>query len=297
MNDESLQSLWDALHRSEVDIPWSAMEALADALAADPDLTDNLFLAYDEAREAVLDTASFVPLYVPAVFALAAPKLDERRRREIGESLIARLVEAGEQDDHLMMEVLVAAAGAMGPSILPLVFGVVIDEGVSPGAWSQLWGLTKLAVGAEQALRGEVVAACAELLERIARDEVECEFGIEAAWTLVALGQGEHVELLRRLELKSRWTLAYIDYSGARQALEEHRDSPLPQELWELPVRDWFEPRWRRTRDWLAVQDSGTRNWEAVQATYCGEPFAPCVPIVDYSPMPGRRESSYVTIR
>jgi hypothetical protein len=297
LNDESLQSLWDELYRSETDIPWSVIEALADAVAAEPDLTDKLLHAYDEAREIVLDTASYVHLYVPAILALAAPKLDARRRREIGESLIARLVEAGEQDDHLMMEVLIAAAGAMGPAILPLVFGVVIDEGVSSGAWGQLWGLTKLAVGAEKALQDQVVAACTGLLERVARDEVECELGVEAAWTLAALGQAEQLGLLRRLELKSRWTLAHIDYSGARRALEERRDNLLPQELWELPVRDWFEPRWRRTRDWLATCDSGVRNWETLQTTYCGEPFAPRVPIVEVPSKAGRRDSCYTTIR
>lgn len=297
MNDESLQSLWDALCRSEMDIPWSAMEALAEALAGDPELTEKLFRAYDESRQADLDAAGYVPLYVPAIFALAASRLDGHRRREIGEFLIARLVEAGEQDDHLMMEVLVAASGAMGPAILPLVFGVVIDEPISSGAWSQLWGLTKLAVGAEQALRAEVVAACAGLLERVACDQVECELGVEAAWTLASLGEIEHVGLLRRLELKSRWTLVYIDYSGARQALEERRDSPRTQELWELPVRDWFEPRWQRTRDWLVTCDSGTRSWEALQATYAGEPFSPHVPIVERSPKTGHRESCYVTIR
>jgi len=111
------------------------------------------------------------------------------------------------------------------------------------------------------------------------------------------LGQAEQLALLRRLELKSRWTLAHIDYSGARQALEERRDNLLPQELWELPVRDWFEPRWRRTRDWLATCDSGARNWEALQATYCGEPFASRVPIVEVSSRTGRRDSCYTTIR
>jgi hypothetical protein len=297
VNDESVQWLWDALQRTEGDIPWSAMGAFAEALAAEPDLIDSLIHAYDQAREAVHERACYVHLYVPAIFALAAPRLDDRRRQEIGESLIARLVEAEEQDDHLMAEVLVAACGAMGPVILPLVFGVVIDEAASSSAWDQLWGLTKLAVGSDPALRDRVVAACVSLLERVASDEVECERGVEAAWTLASLGRIEHVDLLRRLELQSRWTLAYIDYSDARQALEEHRDSPLPQELWELPVRDWFEPRWQRTRDWLVMRDCGARNWEALQATYAAEPFAAPIPIVEQSSKPGRKEPRFAAMR
>ncbi len=296
MNDESLQSLWDALHRSEVDIPWSALEAVADALVAKPDLMNELIQAYDEARETVLDRVCYAHLYVPAIFALAAPKLDDRCRQEIGESLIARLVEAGEQDDHLMMEILLAASGTMGPVILPLVFGVVIDETASSAAWDELWRLTKLAVGADPSLRSEVVAACVALLERIDRDEVECEFGVEAAWTLALLGCIEHGGLLRRLELQSRWTLAYVEYSGARQVLETRQDRPFPQEIWELPVRDWLSPRWQRTRDWLVTRESGTRNWEALQAAYSAEPFTAHVPIVACSSRPGRRESCYATL-
>ncbi len=297
MNDESMQVLWDALQRTEDDIPWSAMEALGEALAAEPKLIDELFDAYDEAREAVLERACYVHLYVPAVFALAAPKLDERRRQEIGEALIARLVEAGEQDDHLMMEVLVGACGAMGPVILPLVFGVVIDEVASSGAWCQLWGLTKLAVGSEPSLSGKVVAACVNLLERVAREEVEYDLGVEAAWTLASLRRIEHIELLRRLESESRWTLAYPDYHGARRALELDQDSPFPQELWELPMRDWFEPRWQRTRDWLVARDSGIRNWEALQATYSAEPFVSRIPIAELSLRTGRRDPRCVAVR
>ena len=297
MNDESMQVLWEVLQRTESDIPWSEMEALGDALAARPDLIDRFLTAYDEARETVLEKTCYVHLYVPAVFALAAPKLDERRRLEIGEALIARLIEAGEQDDHLMMEVLVGACGAMGPVILPLIFGVVIDEAASSAAWCQLWGLTKLAAGSEQSLRGQVVAACVSLLERVGRDEVESELGIEAAWTLVSLKRIEHLELLRRMELKSRWTLAYCDYNSARRALEQGQENPFPQELWELPVRDWFAPRWQRMRDWLVMRDSGVRNWEALQASYAAEPSASRIPIAELPPRTGRKDSRYAAVR
>jgi len=297
VNDEFVHLPWDALWRTEGDIPWSAMGVFAEAVAAEPGLIDPLFNAYEEARETLDERACCVHLYVPVIFAQAAPRLDDQRRMEISEWLIARLVEAGEQEDHLMAEVLTAACGAMGPAILPLVFGVVIDEPVSPGTWDLLWGLTKLAIGSDAALRDEVVAACVSLLERIDSDEIECERGVEAARTLASLGRIEHVDLLRRLELQSRWTLAHGDYSGARRALEEHRDSPLPQELWELPVRDWFEPRWQRTRDWLVMRDCGTRNWEALQATYTAEPFASRIPIVEQAPRMSRRESRCLAIR
>ncbi|HQG47586.1 MAG TPA: hypothetical protein PK373_00745 [Sedimentisphaerales bacterium] len=199
MNDETLQLLWDALERTEGEIPWPAMGAFADALVDEPAIMDRLFNAYDEARDAVQEKACYTHLYVPAIFALAAPRLPESRRQEIGEFLIARLVEAGEQEDYLMTEVLAAACGTMGPVILPLVFGVVIDEASSSNAWDHLWGLTKLAIGSDSSLRDTVVAACVSLLERIGSDEIECERGVEAAKTLALLGQAEHIDLLRRL--------------------------------------------------------------------------------------------------
>lgn len=65
MNDESVQLLWDALQSNEGDIPWSAMGAFADALAAEPGLIDSLLNAYDEAREAVHERACYVHLYSP----------------------------------------------------------------------------------------------------------------------------------------------------------------------------------------------------------------------------------------
>lgn len=297
MNDESVQLLWHALQSTESDIPWSAMEGFAEALAAEPGLIDSLLNAYDQAREAVHERACYVHLYVPAILAMAAPKLDDRQRLEIGEWLIARLVEAGEQDDHLMTEVLVAACGAMGPVILPLVFGVVIDEAASSSAWDHLWGLTKLAAGSDSGLRDTVVAACVALLERVGRDEIEYELGVEAAWTLVSLRRAEHIGLLRHVEHRSRWTLVHTAYSDARQALEERRDSPFPRELWELSVRDWFEPRWRRTRDWLTMRECGARNWEALQATYAAEPFAAPTPIVAYSPKSPRKDPRYAAMR
>ena len=174
---------------------------------------------------------------------------------------------------------------------------VVIDEAASSAAWCQLWGLTKLAAGSEQSLRGQVVAACVSLLERVGRDEVESELGIEAAWTLVSLKRIEHLELLRRVELKSRWTLAYCDYNSARRALEQGQENPFPQELWELPVRDWFAPRWQRTRDWLVMRDSGVRNWEALQASYAAEPSASRIPIAELPPRTGRKDSRYAAVR
>ena len=73
-------------------------------------------------------------LYVPAIFALAAPKLDEDRRRTIGEFLVKKLAEAGRKDDDLTMEVLVDASGYMGPVIVPAVLDAIAAEPDSRGA-------------------------------------------------------------------------------------------------------------------------------------------------------------------
>jgi len=71
---------------------------------------------------------------VPAIFALAAPKLDDRKRCYVAGFLLEKLSEAGQQDDDLLMEVLQAACGSLGPVILPQVLDTISKEKDTFGA-------------------------------------------------------------------------------------------------------------------------------------------------------------------
>jgi ketosteroid isomerase-like protein len=136
----------------EGDLPWPALETFADAVVADPNLARELFAEYDRAWQAV-DVPTYVDLYVPAIFALAAPKLGEEQRREIGSFLVDKLIEASIEEADLTEEALLAASGSMGPVILPKVLDALesMTDDEDSVAWSRCWNLTALAAKTEDA--------------------------------------------------------------------------------------------------------------------------------------------------
>lgn len=257
MGDRFSQLPWAELWHTQGEIPWSVLQAFADGVAAEPDLATELFATYERAREVSLDKTCYTDLYVPAIFALAAPKLDEDRRRMIGEFLVKKLAEAGRDDDDFMMEVLLRASGSMGPVIVPTVLDAIAAEPDPKGAWFHLWGLTALAASTrETAVRDRVAQACAELLERADRGEADPDDGIEAAHTLGSLGRAEYLELLKRLSEKCDAFSGRGDYEEAIVWLRDPaaRDDWPP--AWEEPVEEWLEPSCRVARDWFARRDA-----------------------------------------
>ncbi len=245
MSVESIQLPWDQLEHSESEIPWPALHTFADAVATDPGVVPKLFEIYDRAYREAAERPTYVDFYVAAIFALAAPRLDEERRREIGTFLVERLVQAGRDDADVSLEVLEAAAGTVGPVIVPAVLDAIAKEPDTFGAWMFLWGLTKLAAQSEdEALRRRVIQACVDLIEKVARGEADPAEAINAAWTLAAFRQPEHEDLLRRLSEKPMESWWIADY---REALKLHQQgrleyTPVP-ELWEQPVEEWLPSR------------------------------------------------------
>ncbi len=252
MTSEPTPSLpWDQLSRREREIPWPALHAFAHAVIADRELTHKLLELHDRAYEDTLDEDGIADLYVPAILALSAPSLDDERRREIGSLLIERLVRVGRDDTDLSMEVLSAAAGTMGPVILPAVLDAIAAEPDTRGAWVYLWGFTVLAAKTnDQDLRGRVVHACAEQLQRIDRGQADPADGGQAAWTLAALKRIEYANLIRRVSAKAEGSLWVGDYEDALKLLQERLDYPPPEELWEQPVEGWLTPRCEAVWKW-----------------------------------------------
>ncbi len=253
MDGEFSQLPWNELRRTDATIPWPALRTCADALVTDSQLTQELFEVYDRAYEAEHDHPRYTDFYVAAIFALAAPRLDDERRREVGSLLIERMVWAGEDDADVSLEVLLAAAGTMGPVILPTVLDTLADEPDTLGAWSHLWGLMPLvAKSQDETVRNRVIRTCVDLVEKVERDEIGPSEGTQAAQTLALLRCTEYTDLLERLSKKPMdpWWIA--EYKEALQLLREgHLDyEPLP-ELWEQPVEEWLPPRCKMVRDWF----------------------------------------------
>jgi hypothetical protein len=267
VNDLLAQFPWERLYGTEGAIPWPALEVFADALPGNHDLVEALFDAYDKVRARPFEEPKYADLYMPAIFALAAPRLSEEQRREIGDFLVGRLVEAGKEDDDLALEVLTAACGSMGPVIVPTVLDAAAKESDARGSWFFLWSLTGLAAKTQDsAIRATTAQACAALLARIDLGEIDDDMGIEAAWTLALLGRTEYVDLLLQLSGKCSPILGGGDYEEAARRLQGIGEETTPwPELWELPVHEWLDSHWKWARDWFAKQQSDYMEPENVE--------------------------------
>jgi hypothetical protein len=257
MEDKTTQLPWAALKQTEADIPWPALYEFAAAVVNDQSVTDALIELYDQALETGCDHEHYEEFYIPAIFALAAPQLSDRRRCEIGAFLVEELSDAGHEDDDLLMEVLAAACGSMGPVILPAVLDTIAKEPNREGAWFHLWGLTEMAVKSEDIeLRDRVIQVCIDLLTQADQGKIEPFDAVNAAWTLAGMKYTECSKLLKRLKKKAVKSFCHGDYADAFKLLEGRLDYSLPPNSWEGPVKEWFEPRWQMVKKWYTGEHS-----------------------------------------
>jgi hypothetical protein len=260
VTDKSLQLPWEDLRRVEGDLPWTALETFANAISADPDIAGALFAEYDRAWQAV-DEPTYIDLYVPAIFALAVPKLKDEQRREIGGFLVDRLIEAGLEEAELTEEALLAAAGSLGPIILPKVLDALEsmpedNNDDEADAWSRCWSLTALAAKTDDtAIRDRTIRACIRLLEQIEQDKYDEFLGISAAWTLALLKCSEGAPFIQRLSKQIDPLYGGADYREALKFLQGQRTQAY-EEAWERPVTKWLEPLWQMGREWYAQRDA-----------------------------------------
>lgn len=246
MSDELRSLPWDRIDHAQSEIPWPAMRTFADALATNRELIPGLMEVYDRAYETMSDEIGCADLYVTGIFALAAPRLSEEMRREIGSLLVERLVRAGQDDADISMEVLMAAAGALGPAVLPAVLDAIAAEPDTRGAWLFLWSLTLLAAKTDDLyLRGRVVQACVDLLEQADRGEIDLDSAGPAAMTLAILKHTEYTDLLRRLSGRFSPSPWPNEFAEALDILENRTDYGAQPEMWEEPVEKWLTPRCR----------------------------------------------------
>jgi len=248
---------WDELEHIEGDIPWPALRRLAEAVATDPTVTQKLFDVYDRVYEAGSDQVCYADLYVPAIFALAAPKLDDEQKREIGNGLLDRLDEAAEGMADINEDALTTAIGKLGPVVLPAILDVIPVRHDPSNAWYSLWNLTLLAAETEDSsLRDPVIQACVDLLERVDRDEVYVDDAHSAAWTLGFLKCTAYRDLLQRLCEKAEGSFVANEYAEAVQLLDGDLDYERPPELWERPIEESLESWWQAARNWFETYDA-----------------------------------------
>jgi hypothetical protein len=259
MEDKTAQLPWAALRQTEGVIPWSALYEFAAAVVNNQSITDALIELYEQALESGCDYEHYEEFYVPAIFALAAPQLSDWSRCEIGAFLLKELSDVGQEDDDLLMEVLTAACGSMGPVILPAVLDTIAKEPDSEGAWFHLWGLTKMAAKTEDIeLRDRTIQVCMGLLTQADQGKIEPFDAVNAAWTLAAMKYTESSKLLKRLKKKAAKSYCRGDYADALKLLEGRLNYALSPNLWEKPVKEWFEPQ--NTAESMRTMNSGPRS-------------------------------------
>ncbi|MBN2130944.1 MAG: SEC-C domain-containing protein [Sedimentisphaerales bacterium] len=257
MDTNEPQLPWDELQHTEGDIPWPALRRFAEAVATDPTVTQELFDVYDQAYEIDPEQFCCADLYVPAIFALAAPKLDDERRRDIAACLLDRLAEAAEDMAELNEDALATAVGKLGPTVLPAILDAIPAQPDSSSAWYSLWNLTLLAAETEDpSLRGPVIQACVDLLERVDRNEIYVDDAHSAAWTLGFLKCTEYRDLLQRVCEKAKGSFLAGDYAEAVQLLDGELDYPRPPELWERSIEESLEYWCQVARNWVEKHDA-----------------------------------------
>ncbi len=248
---------WEELCRTHAEVPWTAIDTFAHTLLTSPAIADRLMELYDETIDMPPEEPTYVDLYVPAIFALAAPKCSTNQRRRIGRFLLDKLSEAGQRDEDLLMDVLQAACGSLGPNILPDVLAAIEHEPNRRGAWFHLWGLTELATETDSPeLREPTIRACMDLLGRVVRSEIDPGCAMSSMWTLVQLNHQPALDMLKKI-IKRDVPGFKADYEEAVSVLEGRATGDiLPQPIWRQPVRTWLAAQWQAAKECCAQQQT-----------------------------------------
>jgi hypothetical protein len=260
---------WEALIHTEGDIPWPALEASADALAADPMLLDRLTDRYDEFMTDPEARRSYECLYIPAILAMAAPRMDGPTRRRAADWLVEAVLDAEADENDLQLDLLDASCGAVGPEVLAGILDS-IPTGFRPAdVTASQWNLMALAARDDcAALRPRAVETCLRAL-RMAEDGQADVYGAdEAAWTLAALKHAEARPLIARLYDRTK----DIDVGDALDALDG-RAEELPKRSWELPIKEVLQEDREELRQWYAERDTAGDESGAEMDAEDGESF------------------------
>ncbi|HPD14798.1 MAG TPA: SEC-C metal-binding domain-containing protein [Planctomycetota bacterium] len=252
---------WEDLqHVIDAEIPWDALKQFADALAAHPPLWDELRDLYETFMERPYERCSYVCCYVPAIVALAAPRLAEPQRQAIARFLLEELFCASDRDDEVMLDVLGAAAASLGPCILPAVLEALDRRRrYFPGAFT-LWELAELAVKCDDAsLREQVAQYCMRALERAEARKMDPVLASCPAWTLAKMKRLDALPLLQRVYRVTRDP----DTRDALLLMRGKLDYEPSAADWDQPVETWLETNHKHLREWYESRlEERARGWE-----------------------------------
>ncbi|MEX0775562.1 MAG: SEC-C metal-binding domain-containing protein [Phycisphaeraceae bacterium] len=291
-----VKDLWAALVSKEATVPWQKLETMADLVALAPESWTILAKAYVGSSNWDWDEwDSYEALYIPAIFAMAAPKLDGPTRGEIIGFLFEQMREADQRDDDAQMETIQSALLSMGPCVLPQALAFLsglTDQDES--LWFHAHGVLDVAISVQGADgRDDVIAYCRRRVDQVASGQLDPELGATVAQVLGGL---------RDIESKDRIQAA-AKVAGPSQGLFDFTAKGYKAALAYLDGREQIFLRERRVQEWLPEDVESLahayRIRDAVEQSGCdddldGAVLPPYEPPVYEAPVPYVRESPKV---
>jgi len=235
---------WDAFEHSQGEIPWNVLEQFADALVASPSLWERLREPYRACVKDGWRRGTYVCIYVPAIFAMAGPRLDPEVLEPIARFLADELAHVNEYDD-LLAQVLEAALGSLGPAAVRPALAALEGLDTEERGWVSLWDVLGVAATTDdEQLRGAVEAQARRVLRRVCRGKIDPLAGSFAAWVLARMGC-----TVSRPLIEQAWEETHCaDIRDALGLMDGTLSFTPNPEQWERPLREWVESHWRWLR-------------------------------------------------
>ncbi len=250
---------WDALSQRTPDVPWDTLRGFADSLVSDPSLIEEFAQLLPVTIDYTLTRHTFEPVYIAAVLALAADRLDAATRSAAADLLMGCI----EQADALNVPVegaLVAACGTLGQDILPQVLDRIggADPLANPDA---IWDLLNLARDTDKPfLRERASSLAEEALSQVIDGVLDLDWAYGPAWLLRDLkGPDAHDALLRiatAMDVEEFRDLA----RGCRLPDIQDLREPLP---WEEDLEAWVNEYVDVLRD---AHEERVEGWDEDEA-------------------------------
>lgn len=238
---ESLQYIKDY-------IPWKQLDFYAGIIANEPKSVDQVLRKLKVLWPAPYQSRSYLCLFLPAILALAAPRLSLEARREAVAVLLQGLENAHDHEDEFMAEVITVVCGRMGAEVvLPAAMKAMPNDFQPDNYCIDLWSLLILAIPAEDdRLRQVVITFSQNTLRAAARNQVPPSSTDCAAALLARLNHQESLPLLNAL---TKIPGLRRDAKYWRDVLEGKTKPHAFSPIWSLNLKNWIRKKWQALHD------------------------------------------------
>lgn len=219
---------WDEVSSDSEDIPFDALQRIADAMPQDPAVLDRLYDSYVTAQERHWREGGFEFVYIPGIIALGAEKLSGDLLKEAIMVVLDWLDETPQGAD-LDFEILQYTLHAIGPAVLPYVVKRLRERNPTDSQCFHLRGLLEqLAKTDDPALRGPAVEYCRETIDAAVMARADADLVVEQARALIAGSEPDlrgTVETLRDICLEHKFGyLSVGEFGPMLQVLDGEAD-------------------------------------------------------------------------